>query len=768
MKRRIDKVNTSFSPNLWVKGKNIKVSIGASIKGKRIKMPGVSDLRDWDNILLSRYAPEYYVVCDKCSLCTLGPCDLSKGRRGACGIDSKTQQSRFSLLLCVLGASTHTAHARDVVNRVIEKYGKYTRIDMGQDIDIDMPLFRLIIGKKPKDMRSLLKGLEYIERELNSLVSSLSFGQESSNMDFESKLLHSGMLDSLGMEIADVAQLSALGFPKADPESPLVEIGFGTADTSKPVILCLGHNVCSGVEIIDYVAESDSKVEVVGICCTAHDLARYSANTTKIIGPLSNQLPYVRSGIADVIVLDEQCIRVDTLENAKTIGIPVITTSDKNIGSLPDLSDEDINYVVKKLVGKEIPGAYIPDLDKVGEIAVKTAVGVHMNKTRTPVQKKSYLPEIRKCRALNRTGKGLCSKACPVGLDVSKTLELIQDGMIREAKEVIRKCIFCGRCESHCPEKIPVTQIFSQVIADDLLNQKGFIRSGRGPVSDVEVRKVGRPIVFGEIPGIILFAGCPNYPDGKDGLIEMAEVFLNRKYIVAASGCSALDLALSDRDLYKKYPGDFDAGCLVNTGSCVSNSHILDAAIKVAAIFAKRPLEGNYEEVADYILNRVGAVAVVWGAMSQKAHSIVAGANRLGIPAILGSQGKKYRRSLISNKETRWSVYDTRSGEECEVGPVPEHLYYVAGTKEDAITMVPKLCMRASDGVKGRQIKIAHYLDLYEKYYGRLPDDFHRFIRTKADIPLTYRSRLSAILDEMDWKPVKKIPDPTLLDQKKR
>ena len=36
----------------------------------------------------------------------------------------------------------------------------------------------------------------------------------------------------------------------------------------------------------------------------------------------------------------------------------------------------------------------------------------------------------------------------------------------------------------------------------------------------------------------------------------------------------------------------------------------IGAAIKIASIFAKRKLRGNYEEIADYILNRVGAVGV--------------------------------------------------------------------------------------------------------------------------------------------------------------
>ena len=79
------------------------------------------------------------------------------------------------------------------------------------------------------------------------------------------------------------------------------------------------------------------------------------------------------------------------------------------------------------------------------------------------------------------------------------------------------------------------------------------------------------------------------------------------------------------KTLYEEFPGGFEAGGVLNVGSCVSNPHIAGAAIKVANIFAKRNLRGNYEEIADYIHNRVGAVGLAWGAYSQKAASIASG-----------------------------------------------------------------------------------------------------------------------------------------------
>ena len=56
--------------------------------------PGVIDLREWDRKLLERYEPFYAPMTDACSLCTFGPCDLSKGKSGACGIEIKAQSAR--------------------------------------------------------------------------------------------------------------------------------------------------------------------------------------------------------------------------------------------------------------------------------------------------------------------------------------------------------------------------------------------------------------------------------------------------------------------------------------------------------------------------------------------------------------------------------------------------------------------------------------------------------------------------------------------------
>lgn len=187
-----------------------------------------------------------------------------------------------------------------------------------------------------------------------------------------------------------------------------------------------------------------------------------------------------------------------------------------------------------------------------------------------------------------------------------------------------------------------------------------------------------------------------------------------------------------------------------------------------ANIFAKRPLRGNYEEIADYIYNRVGAVGVAWGAMSQKASSIASGCWRLGIPVIVGPHGSKYRRNLLGAKdrEEDWVTLDARTGGDMYVGPVPEHLFYSAESIEEAIVMTAKLSMRPNDTTKGRAVKLSHYIDLHKKYFGTMPFDLELFVRREADIPFTMKEELMSILEEKGWVEDKiGMPDPTLLDR---
>jgi acetyl-CoA decarbonylase/synthase complex subunit alpha len=753
--------------------KNLELSIGKIIDDTweepqgPTPLPETSDLRKWDFTLLKRYKPFYLPFCDVCCLCTFGKCDLSGDKRGACGLNMAAQQSRIVLLACCIGAATHVAHARHLIEHLIEKYGRNIPLDQGGfNIDVEAPVTRLVCGIRPKTLKDLEDALDYCEEQVTQCLSATHTGQEGNNLDFESKAFHAGMADQVGMEIADLAQISVLGFPKADPEAPLCDLGFGIADVSKPTILVIGHNVPSSVGIIDYLTDKGllGKVEVVGICCTAHDITRYSS-AAKIVGPISWQLRYIRSGLADLIVVDEQCIRADTLEEAQKIKAPVVASSPKNCLGLEDETASPSKEVISSLVAGKVPGVLILDPDKVGEVAVETVMAVAPKRNKFKV-----IPEIEEIVAAGQacTECNECIRACPNNQPIPEAMKAAAEGDLNPLAEILENCVGCTRCECACPNDFPLHSFMVKAGEAGLKEEKFKMRVGRGAIQDVEIREVGGPLVLGEIPGVVALVGCANYPGGQKAVAEIAEEFAKRRYIVVTSGCAAMSAAMvkdeEGKSIYEKYPGGFEAGGVLNVGSCVSNPHIAGAAIKIASIFAKRNLRGNYEEIADYVLNRVGAVGLAWGAMSQKAASIASGFWRLGVPVIVGPHGSKYRRMLLGRKDVDedWYVYDARTGDKVYVGPAPEHLFTTAETKEEAIVMIAKLCMRPNDTTKGRSMKLTHYIDLHKRYYGVMPDDIHLFIRNKMDMPITMKPEIQKILGEKGWTE-KRIPDPTLL-----
>ncbi len=176
-------------------------------------------------------------------------------------------------------------------------------------------------------------------------------------------------------------------------------------------------------------------------------------------------------------------------------------------------------------------------------------------------------------------------------------MEAAENGDRSKLEERWDVCIACGRCEQVCPKGIPIIDMYNYAAWNLIVNEKGKVRRGRGPVRDSEIRNVGAPLVLGTIPGIIAVIGCGNYPNGTRDAYTIMDEFASRNYIVVTTGCMAFDAALykdeEGQTVYEKYHDRFDGGGVVQIGSCVANAHIHGAAIKVARIFAKRNITGQ-------------------------------------------------------------------------------------------------------------------------------------------------------------------------------
>ncbi len=723
-------------------------------------MPEMSDLRRWDMRLFKTYKPFYAPFCDLCCFCTYGKCDLTGDKKGACGIGIAGQQGRWSLMFSLMGCSAHGAHGRHMIDYLIEKHGEDHKIKLGGQVDLEAPHIRLVMGLKPETLGDLRTAIEYVERGIIHGVAATHMGQEGSDLDFESKARHIGMLDHVAMEAADIAQTIGFGFPTSVAETPLAGLGWGSVDKSKPVATCVGHNAAVATVMISQLMKMGiyDQVEVTGICCTAQDNIRYSEKS-KIIGPLSKQLFFLKSGISDLIITDEQCVRCDIPALARETGSALISTSDKISYGLDDVTHKEVAEIVR-LITEEGKQVLILDVDKAGEVAAQVLPIIAKKRTKEILTKEKAKELANRC-----SGDRSCNRACPNLLDVGAAMQDVKEGQFEKMEAVFARCVGCGKCEEACHRKMPIIKIMQAAASWDSYN----IRVGRGPVHDVEIRKVGSPIVLGTIPGIIALVGCSNFPEEIEEIAEIAEEFAKRKYIVCLSGCAAMAAGFKKnaegKTIYERFKPDFDAGGILNMGSCVANSHITGAAIKVANIFAKMNLRGNYEVIADYILNRVGACGLVWGSYSQKAFCIGAGCNRLGIPVVLGPHSAKYRRLHLSRKEEDdWTVVDGRTEEfvqTCE--PSPEHQMTVVESKERAIITMAKLCIRKNDTSLGRQVKLSHYISLYKQFMGSLPDDLQHFVRIDKDIPIVYKKEVLEYLKTVGWQPKPLLSLPTLI-----
>ncbi|MHA2352387.1 MAG: CO dehydrogenase/acetyl-CoA synthase complex subunit alpha, partial [Candidatus Thorarchaeota archaeon] len=512
---RADEADTGLG-----KFKGLEVRIGTIVDDEwdepmgPTPLPGPTTLRSWDHKILTKYQPSYMPYCQVCCLCTMGKCDLSGDRRGACGLDIKGQQARIVLAAANIGCAAHLAHSRHLIDHLIEEHGPRTELIQGPGTEIHAPVTRLVTGMRPRTLEDASIILDYCESQMTHTLSATATGQEGNWMDFESKVFHAGMIDQLSMEIADLAQVSTLGMPMADPDAPLVESGIGMMDTNKAIILTIGHNIVPAASITDYITEKrlNDEAEVGGMCCTAWDITRRDPKA-KVVGPISWQLRFIRSGKADVVVVDEQCVRTDVVREAKKVSAPVISTSDKAVMGLPDRSDDDPASIIKELVSGKIPGAYISDHNIVGEVATKVALAVKEKR-----RKMKFFPTKKKMQKLAEDCKKCseCIRACPNDQNVMEAVLAAQVGNFEPLREVYHNCIGCARCESACPNDYDLHSWMAAAAEADCKEETHVVRTGRGAIQDTEIRHVGQPIVFGEIPGVIAHVGCANYSGGGD------------------------------------------------------------------------------------------------------------------------------------------------------------------------------------------------------------------------------------------------------------
>ena len=716
-----------------------------------------ADLAEWDSFLIGRYPPLYTGSPGSCSDCPLGPCDLKAGN-GLCGLTGVASQARQSLRRTCQGCLSQFLDSRELLNYALKIYGPDHSVEWGKMHDrSDTSHIGLMTAMWPKNLADLNRVLSYAEEQLNKLFAASFTGLDP--LETEQMVLHTGSILLAAMNVSELVKMNCFGFTNASNEDIMTTInwppanilgGLGNVEPGKPALTFLGDNFLPGFCAVKQLQEENlsEKVEICGIGPAGHDIIRFY-DRCRILGPMTQARKLVRHGISDVIVAGDACIDLSFLGDAKIAGTKVIWTSRaKNIG-LPDYSDETVEKIVADLLAGA-PGAWVRHTEKAAAAAVKLVQKISRPKSHL-LSEEAVKKEAKRCRE----DCDRCSNVCPNGLLIGQQLRKVNAVGIAALKDIEEGCYLCGACEKVCPEKIPLENIIVAALDAWKDDDKLKMRAGRGPVARVETTAWAFGSMWGNCPGIFHILGCGD-TRSREELGWIAYNLTWRNAIVFTAGCGAGEIGRyfnkeKGQYVYEQFGTEAQLRNLINCGSCTACSHIVDQALKWPRTGSGVAHYANFAETADIEFNIIAPTLIVWGALPDRMHALVASWVRAGMSAVIGpNSGFEWNRYLMGNKwkwEEWWS-YMGYGGEKQYHEPSPSAMIIPVETKEEAITQALAISLRPVDIRDARQTRLDTWIELSEQFFQEFPDDWQLFARSDWELPIRYKSRLLRELRE--------------------
>ena len=716
-----------------------------------------ADLAEWDSFLVSRYPPLYTGSPGPCSDCPLGPCDL-KGGKGLCGLTEVAYQARLSLRRTCRGSLSQLLDSRELLSYALKVFGPDNPVEWGKMHDrSDTSHIGLMTAIWPKNLADLNRVLSYAEEQLNKLLLASFTGLDPAEV--EQMVLHVGSILLVAMNVSELVKMNCFGFTNASNEDIMITInwppanilgGLGNIEKGKPVLTFLGDNFLPGYRAVKQLQEENlsEKIEVCGIGPVGHDMIRFY-DRCRILAPMTHARKIVRHGISDVIVASDACLDLNFLADAKIAGTKVIWTSRvKDIG-LPDYSDEAVEKVVTDLIA-DTPGAWIRHTEKAAAVAVELVQRLSRPKKHILVED-AVKKEARRCRE----DCDRCHNVCPNGLLIGQQLRKVSAMGMDALKDIEEGCYLCGACEKVCPEKIPLEDIIVAALDVRRDDDKLKMRAGRGPVARVETTAWAFGSMWGNCPGIFHILGCGD-ARGREELGWIAYNLTIRNAIVLTAGCGAGEIGRyfnreKGQYVYEQFGTEAQLRNLINCGSCTACSHIPDQALKWPRTGSGIAHYANFAETADVEYNIIAPTLIVWGALPDRMHALVASWVRAGMSAVIGpNSGFEWNRYLMGNKwkwEEWWS-YMGYGGKRQYHEPSPPGMIVPVETKEEALTQALALSMRPVDVRDARQTRLDTWIEFSEMFFKEFPDSWQLFVRADGELPIRYKSRLLRELRE--------------------
>jgi carbon-monoxide dehydrogenase catalytic subunit len=333
-------------------------------------------------------------VC--CVLCNMGPCRVNTSSsimrspaledRGVCGADVDTIVARNFVRMLANGASSHTEHARHILqafSETIEGNGMHFKIS-------DEKKLHAVMQKlKVKDAKGVAKAAEndlfggrkrskffksYIDKrtarklkrlmlfprgpyfEVGNTMHRITMGVDSDPLNLLVEGLRLGMADGNSMLVATELQDILFGTP-SPKES---EINLGVLKEDEVNIITHGHVPLIAEKLVQFAKDpeflSQAKaagakgINVVGMCCTGNEMMM--RHGMHVAGNVIQQEFAIATGAVDASVLDVQCIYPSIKVAADCYGTKLFNTmSEGRIAGVEYLNFfSDPDGAIKKVI----------------------------------------------------------------------------------------------------------------------------------------------------------------------------------------------------------------------------------------------------------------------------------------------------------------------------------------------------------------------------------------------------------------------------------
>ncbi|RLE57365.1 MAG: hypothetical protein DRJ40_03385 [Thermoprotei archaeon] len=659
------------------------------LRGNELLSIYITRLRRFYRELLTHYY-EVRIYGDgiRCEFCGRH-CFVEKGSTGSCGLSYESIAAKKLLMWAVIGLSTHL-HSLNTLMR-------YCGADILPRIKTSSGVYIIesVVGKVPESLGELRDLVYELNEVCNWLVAQLHFGQESSVVELVSLSLFAGLLDLMVCELYELINGVMRKVKGSSPRRELRRVPVARYRVGKPSILVIGHNSPIVAELVDLVKKRGIDVQIYGLCCSAHELSHYVDESGKFFfaGSLAEQVEAVASGIADVVVIDEQCIMPLVLTIADELGIITVLTSPSICSDAPDLTYlGSCSDIVRKVVENKVKRFVVSNVRLAAEVAI----------------------ELAKYRWLSggyRDSIGLLARCS----DCLQCLKLSTC-----STEQPTTCCDCVLCLEACPVDYPISRYLQ--LRTCSTHEVHYVVSGLDQVPRAEIHDVAPTYVMGFVPGIVAVTGCPEYPHSYSDLSTLVQELMSLGFTVLSAGCTAI--VLSYFGAYEHGALGFTRGGLLNFGSCFGNVRIVESVIELVRKWSGLEVRGNYEKIFSEILLRIPIVAALPGLLTEKALALALGFTSFGIPTLVRSTAVTRLLSIVGRECSKY--FDRRCRAILTLPTVPPTLF-TSVSKRELLTTILLCSMRHCESPYSRRVK---YRVLHEQGI-----DIAKYVRTFYELP---------------------------------